>query len=135
MSIHISNFLCNFAVLKDTEHNKPLEVVRDTNQAQKDMIKIKKNHNKKFADKMCAMFAMQSFELLFLRQDYYMYSRCNTHGKILELSVFFDLHTIPVLPRSYQFSRSEITSTYSWNKYTNQGEYSRTITYYFDYFE
>ena len=133
MSIHISNFLCNFAVLKDTEHNKPLEVVRDTNQAQKDMIKIKKNHNKKFADKMCAMFAMQSFELLFLRQDYYMYSRCNTHGKVLELSVFFDLHTIPVLPRNYQFSRSEITSTYSWNKYTNQGEYSRTITYYFEY--
>lgn len=33
MSIHISNILCNFAVLKDTEHNKPLEVVRDTNQA------------------------------------------------------------------------------------------------------
>lgn len=107
--------------------------MRDTYQAYKEMIKIQKNHNKKFADKMCAMFAMQSFELLFLRQDYYMYSRCNTHGKILELSVFFDLHKIPVLPRSYQFSRSEITSTYSWNQYTNQVEYSRTITYYFDY--
>lgn len=133
MSIHISNFLCNFAVLKDTEHNKPLEVVRDTNQAQKDMIKIKKNHNKKFADKMCAMFAMQSFELLFLRQDYYMYSRCNTHGKILELTVFFELQTKPVLPRNYQFSRSEITSTYSWNHCTNQWEYSREITYYFEY--
>lgn len=135
MSIHISNFLCNFAVLKDTEHNKPLEVVRDTNQAQKDMIKIKKNHNKKFADKICAMFAMQSFELLFIRQDYYMDSTCNTYGKTLELTVYFDLKTIPILPRSYQFSRSEITSTYRWNKYTNQVKYSRTITYYFDYFE
>lgn len=135
MSIHISKFLCNFAVLKDTEHNKPLEVVRDTNQAQKDMIKIKKNHNKKFADKMCAMFAMQSFELLFLRQDYYMDITCNTYGKTLELTVYFDLQTIPILPRSYQFSRSEITSTYSWNEYKNQVKYSRTITYYFDYFE
>ena len=135
MSIHISNFLCNFAVLKDTEHNKPLEVVRDTNQAQKEMIKIKKNHNKKFADKMCAMFAMQSFELLFLRQDYYMDITCNTYGKTLELTVYFDLKTIPILPRSYQFSRSEITSTYSWNEYKNQVKYSRTITYYFDYFE
>lgn len=133
MSIHISNFLCNFAVLKDTEHNKPLEVVRDTNQAQKDMIKIKKNNNKTFADKMCAMFAMQSFELLFIRQDYYMYSTCNTHGKTLELNVFFGLNKIPVLPRNYEFSRSQISSTYSWNKYTNQGEYSRTITYYFEY--
>lgn len=99
------------------------------------MIKIKKNHNKKFADKMCAMFAMQSFELLFIRQDYYMYSTYNTISKTLELSVIFDLQKIPVLPRNYQFSRSEITSTYSWNKYKNQGEYGRTITYYFDYFE
>lgn len=99
------------------------------------MIKIKKNHNKKFANKMCAMFAMQSFELLFIRQDYYMYSTYNTIRKTLELSVIFDLQKIPVLPRNYQFSRSEITSTYSWNKYKNQGEYGRTITYYFDYFE
>lgn len=99
------------------------------------MIKIKKNHNKKFADKMCAMFAMQSFELLFLRQDYYMDITCNTYGKTLELTVYFDLKTIPILPRSYQFSRSEITSTYSWNEYKNQVKYSRTITYYFDYFE
>lgn len=135
MSIHISNFLCNFAVLKDTKHNKPLEVVRDTYQAYKEMIKIQKNHNKKFADKMCAMFAMQSFELLFLRQDYYMDITCNTYGKTLELTVYFDLKTIPILPRSYQFSRSEITSTYSWNEYKNQVKYSRTITYYFDYFE
>lgn len=107
--------------------------MRDTYQAYKDMIKIKKNYNKTFADKMCAMFAMQSFELLFIRQDYYMYSTCNTHGKTLELNVFFDLQTIPVLPRNYEFSRSQISSTYSWNQYTNQGEYSRTITYYFDY--
>lgn len=97
------------------------------------MIKINKNHNKKFADKMCAMFAMQSFELLFLRQDYYMYSTCNTIGKTLELNVFFDMHTIPVLPRNYKCSRSIITSDYHWDKYHNQGEYSRTITYYFDY--
>ena len=97
------------------------------------MIKIKKNHNKTFANKMCAMFAMQSFELLLIRQDYYMYSRCNTHGKILELSVFFEIQNFPKLPRNYQFSRSEITSIYSWNQYTNQGEYSRTITYYFEY--
>ena len=107
--------------------------MRDTNQAQKDMINIKKNNNKKFADKMCAMFAMQTFELLFIRQDYYMYSTCNTLGKTLELNVFFDLQTIPVLPRNYEFSRSKISSTYSWNQYTNKGEYSRTITYYFDY--
>ena len=97
------------------------------------MIKIKKNYNKTFADKMCAMFAMQSFELLFLRQDYYMYSRCNTHGKILELTIFFDLQKIPVLPRNYEFSRSHMESTYRWNEYTNQGEYCRTITYYFEY--
>lgn len=133
MSIHISNILCNFAVHKATKHNKPLEVVRDTNQAQKDMIKIKKNHNKKFADKMCAMFAMQSFELLFIRQDYYMYSTCNTIGKTLELSVIFDLQKMPVLPRNYQCSRSMITSDYNWNKYKNQVEYGRIITYYFDY--
>lgn len=97
------------------------------------MIKIKKNNNKKFADKMCAMFAMQSFELLFIRQDYYMYSTCNIHGKTLELNVIFDLKKIPVLPRNYEFSRSDISSMYRWNQYTNQGEYSRTITYYFDY--
>ena len=97
------------------------------------MIKIKKNHNKKFADKMCAMFAMQSFELLFLRQDYYMYSTYNVYGKTLELSVMFDMHKIPVLPRNYQFSRSEIKSTYDWNPYTKQANYSRVITYYFDY--
>ena len=97
------------------------------------MIKIKKNHNKKFADKMCAMFAMQSFELLFIRQDYYMYSTCNTIGKTLELSVIFDLQKMPVLPRNYQCSRSMITSDYNWNKYKNQVEYGRTITYYFDY--
>lgn len=97
------------------------------------MIKIKKNYNKKFADKICAMFAMQTFELLFIRQDYYMYSTYNRHGKTLELNVFFDLQKIPVLPRNYEFSRSQITSSYSWNQYTNQGEYSRTITYYFDY--
>lgn len=97
------------------------------------MIKIKKNHNKTFADKMCAMFAMQSFELLFLRQDYYMYSTCNTIGKTLELSVIFDMHKIPVLPRNYQCSRSEITSTYKWYEFNKQAEYSRTITYYFDY--
>lgn len=99
------------------------------------MIKIKKNHNKKFADKMCAMFAMQSFELLFIKQDYYMNSTYNTYGKTLELTVHFDMKTIPVLPRNYQYSRSEIGSYYHWNQYTNQGEYSRTITYYFDYFE
>lgn len=97
------------------------------------MIKIKKNYNKTFADKMCAMFAMQSFELLFIRQDYYMDSTCNTYGKTLELTVYFDQKKIPVLPRNYQFSRSEIISTYRWNEYKNQGEYTRTITYYFDY--
>lgn len=107
--------------------------MRDTNQAQKEMIKIQKNHNKKFADKMCAMFAMQTFELLFIRQDYYMYSTYNTIRKTLELSVIFDLHEMPVLPRNYQCSRSKITSDYHWNQYTNQGEYNRTITYYFDY--
>lgn len=97
------------------------------------MIKIKKNYNKTFADKMCAMFAMQTFELLFIRQDYYMYSTCNTIGKTLELSVIFDLKKMPVLPRNYQCSRSQITSDYDWNKYRNKVEYGRTITYYFDY--
>lgn len=97
------------------------------------MIKIKKNHNKKFADKMHAMIAMQTFELLFISQDYYMYSTCYTHGKTLELNVFFDMQKIPVVPRNYEFSRSEISSIYSWNQYTNQGYYNRTITYYFEY--
>lgn len=97
------------------------------------MIKIKKNYNKTFADKMCAMFAMQTFELLFIRQDYYMYSTCNTIGKTLELSVIFDMHKTPVLPRNYQCSRSEIISNYKWYEFNKKAEYSRTITYYFDY--